>query len=98
MASNDFYLRSDADKGEVSPDKDLRLRSDTDKEQVVTYYHGFNIQGVGELALCDVGNSFLRVRKSGVTYGLGLVDVSDPNASAVRIKIPAGIKAIRKYT
>lgn len=31
MASNDLYLRSDSDKGEASPDKDLRLRSDVDK-------------------------------------------------------------------
>lgn len=31
MASNDLFLRSDVDKGETSPDKDLRLRSDTDK-------------------------------------------------------------------
>lgn len=34
MASNDVFLRSDVDKGEVSPDMDLRLRSDTDKEGV----------------------------------------------------------------
>jgi len=31
MASNDLFLRSDVDKGEISPDKDLRLRSDADK-------------------------------------------------------------------
>lgn len=31
MASNDLFLRSDVDKGETSPDKDLRLRSDADK-------------------------------------------------------------------
>ena len=31
MASNDLYLRSDTDKGETSPDKDLRLRADSDK-------------------------------------------------------------------
>jgi len=29
--SYDLYLRSDTDKGETSPDKDLRLRSDADK-------------------------------------------------------------------
>ena len=62
------------------------------------YYHGLKVQGVGELALCDVGNSPLRIRKGGVTYGMELVDISDPNASAIRIKTGAGIKAIRKYT
>ena len=31
MASNDLFLRSDVDKGEISVDKDLRLRSDADK-------------------------------------------------------------------
>jgi len=36
MASNDLYLRSDSDKGETSPDKDLRLRSDADKIGVPT--------------------------------------------------------------
>jgi len=62
------------------------------------YYHGFTVQGVGELALCDVGSHPLRVRNGGVTYGLELVDTSDPNASSVRIKLSSGIKAIREYT
>lgn len=31
--SYDLYLRSDTDKGETSPDKDLRLRSQLDKEE-----------------------------------------------------------------
>ena len=31
MASSDGYLRSDVDKGEISPDTDGRLRSDSDK-------------------------------------------------------------------
>lgn len=34
MASNDLFLRSDADKSETSVDNDLRLRSDTDKTAV----------------------------------------------------------------
>lgn len=62
------------------------------------YYHGLKVQGVGELALCDVGNHPLRIRKGGVTYGIELVETNDPNASAVRIKTPSGVKAIRKYT
>lgn len=31
MASKDLYLRSDSDKGESSPSKNLRLWSDADK-------------------------------------------------------------------
>ncbi len=62
------------------------------------YYHGLKVQGEGELALCDVGSHPLRVRKGGVTYGLELVATDDPNASRVRIKTGAGIKAIRKYS
>ena len=64
----------------------------------VVYYHGLKVQGVGELALCDVGSHPLRIRKGGVTYGIELVAIDDPNASPLRIKTPAGIKAIRKYT
>jgi len=62
------------------------------------YYHGLKVQGVGELALCDAGVNPLRIRKGGVTYGIELVETSDPNASPIRIKTSAGIKAIRKYT
>lgn len=62
------------------------------------YYHGLKVQGIGELALCDVGNHPLRIRKGGVTYGIELVDISDSNASPLRIKTSAGIKALRKYT
>ena len=63
-----------------------------------SYYHGLKVQGEGELALCDVGSHPLRIRKGGTTYGIELVETNDPNASRVRIKTPAGIKAIRKYT
>jgi len=62
------------------------------------YYHGLKVQGVGELALCDVGTHPLRIRKGGTTYGIELVATDDPNASVIRIKTGAGIKAIRKYT
>jgi len=68
------------------------------EEILSAYYHGLKVQSVGELALCDVGTNPLRVRKGGTTYGVELVDTSDPNASAVRIKTSSGIKAIRKYT
>jgi len=63
-----------------------------------TYYHGLKVQGVGELALCDVGTNPLRIRKGSTTYGVELVATDDPNASALRIKTGTGIKAIRKYT
>lgn len=62
------------------------------------YYHGLKVQSVGELALCDVGSHPLRMRKGGTTYGIELVDTTNGNASAIRIKTSAGIKAIRKYT
>jgi len=65
---------------------------------VAGYYHGLKVQGVGELALCDVASNPLRIRKGGITYGIELVETDDPNASAIRIKTPAGIKSIRKYT
>jgi len=61
------------------------------------YYHGFSVQGVGELALCSVGNNPLRIRKGGTTYGLELVKITEDKASAVRIKVPVGIRAIRKF-
>ncbi len=69
-----------------------------DIEAPPAYYHGLKVQGVGELALCDVGSHPLRVRKGGTTYGVELVETGDPNASKIRIKTSVGIKAIRKYT
>ncbi|GAH66116.1 unnamed protein product, partial [marine sediment metagenome] len=65
---------------------------------VGAYYHGLKVQGEGELALCDVGSHPLRMRKGGTTYGIELVETDDPNASRIRVKTGAGIKAIRKYT
>lgn len=62
------------------------------------YYHGLSVQGEGELALCDAGSNPLRVGKSGVVYGIELVDVSDPNASRIRVRTGSGVKALRKYT
>lgn len=38
----------------------------------------------------------LRIFKNGNTYGVALVDVSDPNASKARINTSGGIKALRK--
>ena len=47
MASQDGYLRSDADKSESNPDNDLRLRSDADKEPSVESYVGLGkINGI----------------------------------------------------
>ena len=72
--------------------------ADFNEVELAPYYHGLNVQGEGELALCDIGNHPLRVRKGGVTYGLELVATDDPNASGIRIKTGTGIKAIRRYT
>jgi len=71
---------------------------DFNEVEAAGYYHGLKVQGVGELALCDVGTHPLRIRKGDTTYGIELVPTTDSNASAIRIKTPAGIKAIRKYT
>ena len=38
----------------------------------------------------------LRMSKGGNTYGVALVDVTDPNASKIRINASSGIKALRK--
>jgi len=87
---------------------DIRVRKYVDPEPVVgtageeespsAYYHGWKVQPEGELALCDAEGHPLRTCKDGVIYGLELVAVDDPNASRIRIKTPAGIKAIRKFT
>ncbi len=91
----DLYLRSTVDKGGDV----LRLRSDADKVPGgVTYIPGFRVQGEGDLALRAAAGQALRVRKGDTTYGLELVTTGDPNASRVRIKTPAGTRAIRKYT
>jgi len=52
----------------------------------MAYYHGLKVQGVGELALCDAGTNPLRIRKDGTTYGIRLIETSEPNASPIRIK------------
>lgn len=75
-----------------------QVYAEVDYTLLSAYYHGLKVQGVGELALCNVGTHPLRFRKGGVTYGIELVPIGDPNASPIRIKTGAGIKAIRKYT
>ena len=85
-------------KGNVMHAAKVEIRVTYEPSGPPSYYHGLNVQGEGELALCDVGNHPLRIRKGGTTYGIELVETNDPNASRVRMKTPAGIKAIRKYT
>lgn len=41
-------------------------------------------------------NSPLRIAKSGITYGVGLVDVGHPSASNLKVQTSSGIKAVRK--
>lgn len=48
------------------------------------------------IAAGPAGNSPLRIRKGGTTYGIVLVDPADPNASKIRIKTSSGIKALCK--
>jgi hypothetical protein len=49
------------------------------------------------VALAD-GSGGLRIVKNGTTYSAYLVDVTDPNASGVRVQTPSGVKAIRLKT
>ena len=57
---------------------------------------------VKELCLVALGDAPAgnqwRVRKGGTTYAVFLVDPSDPNASDVRVKTSAGIRAARLKT
>lgn len=47
MASQDGYLRSNADKGESDPDNDLRLRSDANRIPAEAVYVGlYKINGM----------------------------------------------------
>ncbi|OGR41574.1 MAG: hypothetical protein A2X28_06135 [Elusimicrobia bacterium GWA2_56_46] len=61
------------------------------------YYDGTQIVTLACESACDAPTSKLRFFKEGVIYGLPLVDIADPNASTLRINVPAGIKAIRKF-
>lgn len=85
-------------KGDTMYCAKVEIRVTYDEGAPPAYYHGLKVQGEGELALCDVVTNPLRIRKGGVTYGLELVAIDDPNASRIRIKTNAGVKAIRKYT
>jgi hypothetical protein len=49
------------------------------------------------LADAPAGNQ-IRIRKGGTDYAAYLVDTSDGNASAVRVRTSAGTKAIRLKT
>lgn len=50
------------------------------------------------VATADAPIPVWRVRKGSTTYAVYLVDTSDPNASGVRVKTAAGIKAARLKT
>lgn len=69
---------------------------------------GLRAQGVSETVTIDCEDppvSPLRVQKGGTTYGIGVVDTTDPNAlpanrrqagSRIRIQTSPGVKALRK--
>lgn len=72
-----------------------------------TQYHGLSVQIAGskqELCLVASGDGaegmggIPKFRKGGTTYDIYLVETTDDNASAVRVKTSAGTKSIRKYT
>jgi hypothetical protein len=51
------------------------------------------------VALADApAGDQVRLRKNGTDYALYLVDVTDPNASEIRLATSAGVKAIRLKT
>ena len=65
-------------------------------------YKGLKIKtpsGTIQLALVPYGTAQgLRICKGGTVYDIRLVDPSDPKASPLRIKTPAGIKAVEIYS
>lgn len=62
-------------------------------------YDNGAVQDLCLVATADAnsGNQ-LRLRKGGTTYAVYLVDTSDGNASTVRIRTGAGVRAIRRKT
>ncbi len=48
---------------------------------------------------CEQGTatSRLRIAEGGVVYGIGLVDTTHPSATRIRIKVPEGVRALRKF-
>ena len=64
------------------------------------YYHGA-VQDLCLVALADAPagmGGVPRVRKGGTDYAVYLVETSDSNASPIRIRTSAGVKAIRQKT
>lgn len=64
------------------------------------YFNG-TVQELALVALADAPSGMgavWRVRKNGVSYAVYLVETSDPNASAVRLRTSAGTKAARLKT
>ena len=59
---------------------------------------GASLTGVTvKVAVDYAGSSYpLRISRGGTTYGIILVDPTDPSASKLRINTPAGVKALKK--
>jgi hypothetical protein len=104
MASVNVYLRpvpSDANRN------DLRLYDPTQSDVggfpgqfggLFVRYGGVSRE-LSMVALADApAGAQWRISKNGVTYAVYLVDTTDPNASAVRIRTPTAIKAARLKT
>lgn len=85
---------------------DARYRADEsgDTGSFPTQYAGLRFfkGGVQELCLVALADAPAgaqwRIDKGGTTYAVYLVDTTDPDASHVRIKTPAGVKAARLKT
>ena len=95
MAIKDLYLRSDDYKGETSPDKDLRLRPDSDKSNIT-----FS-PPAGTIGILSGGPSVFV--ESSVNYGgggpgllLGLA-LNLQTATPASIPVPAGSVVVTGY-
>lgn len=60
------------------------------------YFDGSSVVPIAAEATGTV-TSKLRISKNGITYGIVLVPISDPNASKIDIMTGSGVQALRKY-
>jgi hypothetical protein len=101
----DVYLAAGAaNPADVYLRQEGRPRIITAGDAFPTQYAGLRfykgtVQELCLVALADApaGNQ-IRIRKGGTDYAAYLVDTSDGNASAVRVRTSAGTKAIRLKT
>lgn len=98
-----YYFRAQA-RNQASIETDFQTLGST--KTVVYYDCGLRMQGSKGLVTIACQPTYctgdkvspLLIRKGGTNWAIGLVDVADPKASGLEIKMPSGaIKAYRKY-